>query len=391
LTLTLLRARLHLIPVYLQWLSMLAKDKKDTMPYRIGLVGVRRGSSLIRPFEIFPETEIAALCDLDEQRLADTAKALAVPDAHLYSRYEDLLNAPLDIIVIGTPIQVHARQSIQAMESGKHVLSEVTAAWTLAECQQIIDTAQRSGQIYMMAENTCYYHYIRQWKTWLERGRLGEIFYAESEYIHNIQNLLRDATSGEAYWRIHRPPIYYCSHSLGPLLMLMQDRITAACGLHMGYGILPDLGPGALNMEVALFKTQKGAVIKLLRSQVAYREPPMHYYSLYGTKGSLENDRAGGHQGVGQGKLYVHGEHDPKTGFQTIDCPISDPHAPAEARSGGHGTTEYFLVRDFIDAVNQNRPAPIDAVRAAEFTAPGICAHESALKGGQWVDVPQFQ
>jgi predicted dehydrogenase len=360
------------------------------MPYRVGLVGARRGSSLVRPFELFPETEIAALCDLDERRLADTAKALKLPDDQLYTSYDALLNAPLDMIVIGTPIQLHAQQSIQALESGKHVLSEVTAAWTLDECQGIIDAARRSGKHYMMAENNCYLHYIRQWRQWIAAGRLGDIFYAESEYIHNIQHLLRDATTGDAFWRIHRPPIFYCSHSLGPLLMLMEDRIVAASGLHMGYGIMPDLGPGCLNMEVALFKTQKGAVIKLLRSQVAYREPPIHYYSLYGAKGVIENDRAGGHQHVGRGKLYVHGEHDPKVGLTAIECPISDPTAPPEALAGGHGTTEYFLVRDFIDAVAHNRRPPIDAVRAAEFTAPGICAHESALQGGAWVHVPTF-
>jgi predicted dehydrogenase len=360
------------------------------MAYRVGLVGVRRGSSLVRPFELFPETEIAALCDLDERRLADTAKALEVPDEQLYTHYEDLLNAPLDMVVVGTPIQHHAKQSIQALESGKHVLSEVTAAWTLDECQAIVDAARRSDRAYMMAENNCYLHYIRQWQQWIAAGRLGEIFYAESEYIHNIQHLLADKTTGEAFWRIHRPPIYYCSHSLGPLLMLMDDRIVAASGLHMGYGIMPDLGPGCLNMEVALFKTQKGAVIKLLRSQVAYREPPMHYYSLYGAKGSIENDRAGGHHGVGKGKLYVHGEQTPQSGYAVIDCPISDPAAPPEALSGGHGTTEYYLVRDFIDAVKHKRQPPIDAVRAAEFTAPGICAHESALKAGEWVEVPPF-
>lgn len=360
------------------------------MPYRVGLVGARRGSSLIRPFELFAETEIAALCDLNEQRLADTARALEVPDDQLYTRYEDLLNAPLDVIVIGTPIQQHASQAIQALESGKHVLSEVTAAWTLAECQGIIEAARASGKVYMMAENCCYLHFIRQWQQWIAAGRLGDIFYAESEYIHNIQHLLRDPNTGDAFWRIHRPPIYYCSHSLGPLLMLMNDRITAASGLHLGYSIMPDLGPGCLNMEVALFKTQKGAVIKLLRSQVAYREPPMHYYSLYGSKGTIENDRAGGHQGVGQGKLYIHGEHDPQAGLVALACPISDPDAPLEALSGGHGTTEYFLVRDFIDAIRHNRQPPIDAVRAAEFTAPGICAHESALQGGAWVDVPPF-
>jgi len=361
------------------------------MSYRVGLIGARRGSSLVRPFETFPETAITALCDLDEAQLNATAQALEVEEQQLFTRYEDLLASNIDIVVIGTPIQFHAEQAIQAMEAGKHVLSEVTAAYTLEDCQRLIDTARRTGQTYMMAENTCYYHFIRQWQSWVSQGRLGNIFYAEAEYIHNIQHLLRDEASGANFWRMNRPPIYYCSHSLGPLLMLMDDFIVQAMGLHTGFGIMADRGPGCLNMEVALFKTQKGAVIKLLRSQVAYREPPMHFYSLYGTKGSLENDRAGGHQEVSKGKLYIHGEQDPQTGAMVIDCPISDPNAPPAALGGGHGTTEYYLVRDFINAIQSGGKPPIDAVRAAEFTAPGICAHESAMQGGAWVDVPHFR
>lgn len=360
------------------------------MKYRVGLVGARRGSSLVRPFQIFPETEITALCDLDQQRVADVAASLQVPERNLFTNYEDFVaNAPVDIVVVGTPIQFHAEQAIKAMEAGKHVLSEVTAAYKVEDCQRIIDTVKRTGKIYMLAENNCYLHYMREWQSWIRQGRLGAIHYAEAEYIHNIQHLLVDQSSGESFWRIHRPPIYYCSHSLGPLLMLMEDRIVAATCLHTGYSTMADLGPGCLNMEVALFRTQKGAAIKVLRSQVARREPPMHYFVLYGTKGTVENDRAG-EFGNTTGKLYIEGEHDRKQGFQVIDCPSSDPAAPPEAKLGGHGTTEYFLVRDFIDAVVQNRRPPIDAVKAAEMTAPGICAHESALNNGQWMDVPLF-
>lgn len=356
------------------------------MTYKVGLVGARRGSSLVQPFTLFPETQVVALCDVDEQRVAGVAEELGVDDRSVYTRYEAFLEAPIDIVVVGTPIQFHADQSIQALESGKHVLSEVTAAYTLEDCQRIIDAARRSGRTYMMAENQCFLHFIRQWKAWIDAGRLGDITYAEAEYIHNIQHLLVDQQSGESFWRIHRPPIYYCTHSLGPLLMLMDDRIVRAMGLHTGYGIMPDLGPGCLNMEVALFQTEKGAVIKMLRSQVAYREPPMHYYSLYGTKGSVENNRGGHHDT--QGRLTVRDENNGQ--LQEIVCLASDPAAPAEAYRGGHGTTEYFLVREFLDALLHNTPPPIDAVKAAQWTAPGICAHESAMNGGEWVDVPQY-
>ena len=190
--------------------------------YKIGLVGANRGSGLVHPFSVFAETEIAALCDLDPARLADAGQYYQVDDKALFTSYADFLNTDIDVVVIGTPIQLHAEQAIAAMEAGKHVLSEVTAAWTIEQCEQIVNTVKRTQQVYMLAENMCYQHFIREWKTWIDAGRLGDIFYAEAEYIHDIKELLWDESSGEAFWRLERPPIYYCSHSLGPLLMLMD-------------------------------------------------------------------------------------------------------------------------------------------------------------------------
>lgn len=358
--------------------------------YRVGIVGVRRGGNLLNQFTAFPVVEITALCDLLEERLAAVGKLYNVPDHFLFTDYEAFLEAPIDIVVVSTPIQIHADQVIKSLESGKHVLSEVTAAWTIEQCEQIVNTVKRTGKIYMLAENNCYYHFIREWKKWIGQGRLGKIFYAESEYMHDIQNLIRDEKTGETFWRVERPPIYYCSHNLGPLLYLMEDRVIQACGLHTGYNILLDLGPGCLSMEVALFKTQKGSVIKILRSQVAYRWPPMEFYCLYGTKGYVENGRAGGWERT-EGKLFVIDEMFREVGHQIIDCSVSDPQAPPEALRGGHNVSaEYYMIRDFIEAVNNNTRPPLDVIKAMDMTLPGICAHESAMNGGSWIDVPLF-
>ena len=80
-----------------------------------------------------------------------------------------------------------------------------------------------------------------------------------------------------------------------------------------------------------------------------------------------------------------------QTGAEEIACPTIDPNAPPEAHHGGHGTSEYFMVQDFIAAIDNNMKAPIDAVRAVEFTAPGIVAHDAAMQSGVWLDVPQFR
>jgi len=78
----------------------------------------------------------------------------------------------------------------------------------------------------------------------------------------------------------------------------------------------------------------------------------------------------------------------------TIDTPRADTLAPKEAFQGGHGTIEYYLVRDFIDALNvgKRRPPVNDVIRAMDMTVPGICAHEAAMAAdGKWVDVPLFE
>ena len=354
--------------------------------WKVGIVGLSRGRGFVNVFSVHPRVEVTALCDVDEDKLAQTGGGFRLPDAQLFTNFDDFLNAPMDIVMIATPIRFHGEQTIQSVESGKHVLCEQTAAYTMEECEAIVTAVKRTGMTYMMAENYCYFHYVREWRKLIEQGKLGQIFYAEGEYIHEIINLLVDPKTGGYYWRHERPPIWYCAHTLGPLLLLMDDRIVKACGLTSGFTKMPEYKDhlGFLDIEVGLFRTEKGAIVKILRSQVASR-PHMVWYSLYGTKGHLENPRD-----RGDGLYYVEGEMDKREGGESFPCPIVDPDAPEEAKKGGHGTSEYYMIRDFLDAVEQGVRPPIDVIRSMDFTVPGIVAHESAMKGGQWMDVPLF-
>lgn len=357
--------------------------------YKAGAVGLSRGGGLINALATHPDVEIAALCDLNESTLAHLAASFEVPDTQLYTEFHHFVNAPVDIVVVATPIEYHAEQSIEAMENGKHVLCEQTVAYTIDDCARLVDTVKRTGQVYMMGENYCYFDYVRQWRKWVEQGKLGEIFYAEGEYLHEIAHLLVDPETGKRYWRSRRAPIWYCAHTLGPLLTLMDDRIVKATGAHAGRHTFPEESIAFLDMEVGLFKTQKGAVIKILRSQVANRHPEMIFYSLYGTKGFVETGREGG-WGTTTGRAFFADEMTKEQGSQAIDCPPVDANAPPEALKGGHGTSEYYMIRDFVGAIESNTRPPIDVVRAVDFTIPGICAHEAAMQGGIWIDVPLF-
>ncbi|MGD9494942.1 MAG: Gfo/Idh/MocA family protein [Armatimonadota bacterium] len=362
--------------------------------WKVGIAGLRRGRGFVSVFAAHPQVKVTALCDINEDTLADLGAAFELPDSALFTDYEDFVGADADVVMIATPIRFHAPQTIAALEAGKHVLCEQTAAYTVEDCQRIVETVKRTGRSYMMAENYCYFHYIRQWREIIRQGKLGPIFYAEAEYVHEIEHLLVNEETGEFYWRHERPPIWYCAHCLGPLLTLMEDRIVAASGSTSGFHKHPEYRdhPGFLDVEVGLFRTEKGAIVKITRSQVAPRYPHMVYYSLYGTRGYVENGRDGSNT---KGYLWIEGETpDDERGqrcAQVIDCSTVDPDAPEEAQRGGHGTSEYYMIRDFLDALEAGVQPPIDVVRSMDFTVPGIIAHESAMSDGNWREVPRFE
>jgi predicted dehydrogenase len=231
---------------------------------------------------------------------------------------------------------------------------------------------------------------VRQWKKRVEAGKLGQIFYAEGEYIHEITRLLIDPTTGERHWRHTRAPIWYCGHTLGPLLTLMDDRVVRATGAQAGRHKHPNGTVAFIDMEVGLFQTAKGAVIKILRSQVAPRYHDMVFYSLYGTKGFVETGREGGWRGT-RGRMYLEDDMPKEGGAVEVDCSTVDPAAPTEALQGGHGTSEYYMLRDFVTSIQRDTPPPIDVYRSVDMTIPGILAHESAMAGGKWIDVPDFR
>lgn len=216
----------------------------------------------------------------------------------------------------------------------------------------------------------------------VRQGRLGKITYAEAEYIHDIAELRR-TEDGKPTWRAFLPPIHYCTHSLGPILSLVNDRCMTAVGMHTGSNV--DTEFGTIDMEVGLFRTEKGAVVKVLVGFSVVRRPGFHYYSVYGTRGCLEKKRDGeGTIAFFDDIPHLHG---------MVEIPISTVHrnVPAWATSAGHGSAEYAMVTAFIRAIIEDWEPPVDVYKALDYTVPGICAHLSAEQGGKLVEIPDFR
>jgi predicted dehydrogenase len=346
---------------------------------KVGMVGIGRATSYGSIFAQNARAEVTALCDINEENLAISGRDFGLKDSQLFSNYDSFINTDVDIVVIGTPIPYHAEQAVKALERDKHVLCEVTAADNIEGCEKIVKAAKRSKGKYMLAENCVYMHFAMEWKKFVEQGRLGKIHYAEADYVHDIRELVIDK------WRAKRAPIHYCSHSLGPILYWMDDYIVRATASGNKATIIENAGPGAIDMQVALFETKKGSTIKVLRSSVAPRHPMMGAYSIYGTKGFLETGRTN-YDNIGiryfEGIDTVNGRN--------ITVSSSEIDVPKVAHLGGHGTSEYYLVSDFLDAIENDRTPPIDYIKGMDMTVPGLIANEAAMQGSVWLDVPRL-
>jgi len=342
---------------------------------KVGVVGLRRGLSLLRMFAVQKDVRVVAGCDVNENQLARVEKEFEKG----YTDYDEFLGHDMDIVVVATPMPFHVKHSVAALESGRHVMCEVIIANSMDECESLVKAVEKSKKKYMLAENCCYWYFVEKWRELVADGKIGNPIYAEAEYVHDTRSLMRDS-EGNLTWRARRPPIHYCTHSMGPLLSIMDDRCISAVGMDTGVNVAPDLG--AIDMEVGLFRTEKGRVIKILRGAAIEREPAFHYYSIYGTEGCLETAR---------GKDQTFGHFKGSGGMSELPYKRNHPGAPDAAAGGGHGTCEYFMVKAFVDSIVNDTKPPIDVYTGLDFSLPGFCAHISAQQGGKVVDIPDFR
>jgi predicted dehydrogenase len=351
---------------------------------RVGWAGLGpRGRDLIANALWVPETEIAAICDRDPAALASCRSWLArggkgagpVP----YGDFASMLASDIDAVVIATEVSLHAPMAIQALDAGKHVLSEVPAITSIEDAARLRTAARRSGRTFMLGENVCYWAFIEEWRGMYREGRIGKAWYAEAEYLHDVAHLMRDA-EGRPTWRSRLNAIQYLTHDLGPLLYIMDDRCVSVSGFAPTYNPIPEHSTGTPN-EIGIFRTAKGALIKVLAAFGIQREPATHNFCLYGSEGTLETTRDGSYMTHAYFKAA-----DGNVALQTIATGISHDDVPAELLQS-HGGADYWMMRDFVVSVLAGTPPRVGIELAIDMSIPGIYAHRSQEQGGIPIDI----
>lgn len=354
---------------------------------KLGVVGLGRGIQSVLDILSEPDVKLTAICDKDpekiEQAKAVLAKDAGVTEYECYTDYEEFLRADTDAVVIATYANLHVPFVIKALNAGKHVISEIPAVNSLEEAKALKNAVAAHPELkYMCGENDCFLGFIEAWKTMYDEGKFGDIVYAEAEYLHStdFREFSEEKTPKE-HWRSYNPAIKYCTHDLGPLLYIMNDRCVSVSCMVPDTVYNPYIERVAEN-GVALFKTAKGAVIRILICFGAY-VGYTHNYAMYGTRGMIEVDKS-------KPRLEAHSL------AMLSDIPGSFNHKidiPVTCSTGTDGGTHHMgldrkMMRAFLNCIIKDERPPIDVDLAIRMALPGVFAHESYLNGGSAVAIP---
>jgi predicted dehydrogenase len=363
---------------------------------RIGVAGGRFGASFC--WHEHPNCTVAAVTDLRADRLANLVETY-----HCDQTYESLekmvLADDIDAVAVFTPAPDHVRHAELVLNSGKHVISAVPAAMNLEECASLIDTVKRTGLTYMMAETSYYVQEVMTARKWFQEGRFGDLFCCEAEYHHDgLEGLWFE--DGQWTWRHGFPPMHYPTHSTAMLAGVTGERLTeVSC---IGWGDNDPILKGnpyqnPFWSETALFKTDRGHACRIavywkvaaggcerahwFGDKMSFFMPTPNGMGavVRSRSGNIEKDSGGFDRSAAEKQDY---EQD--LWWKTDMLPEPLRH------DSGHGGSHTFLTHEFIDSLVSGRRPSIDVFTAVAYTAPGIVAHQSALKGGEQMKVPDF-
>ena len=353
---------------------------------KLGVVGLKRGAYVAWTLIGDKNVVIRAIADSDPETLKackEDYEKNGVKDFLCFDSIEELLKSDVDAVYIATDKPLHTKHTVMALEAGKHVLSEIPVIETLEEVKILRDAVKAHPELkYMAGENCFYWAFIEAWKKMREDGKFGDILYAESEYLHATHPDEIKPYSPENHWRRYNPAITYLTHNLGPLLYIMDDYcVSVSCMVPTASKYNPYRDGG--ENGVAIFKTAKGAVIRILIGFGMYVGYD-HNFALYGTRGTVLTDKTKPlEEATSFAKLY----EIPDTFEKFFEIPVKLSNT---GDVYGHGGVDARMIRDFIKCIIDDTDPPIDVDMGIRISLPGIIANESAKRGGKLLEIPKI-
>ena len=397
----------------------------------IGVIGTGlRGQWVLWLMAKYPEVDIVSICDIDEEMIQSALKILkdaGKPEPKVYKNGDEdfrnmLVNEALDGVYIATPWEWHAQMSLEAMNAGVNVGTEVPAAITVDDCWNLVDTSEKTGKFCMIMENVCYRRDVIAVLNMVRQGLFGELLHCQGGYQHDLRHVkFNDGVQpygggvefgkkgySESEWRtqhsIDRNGDLYPTHGLGPVstmldinrgnrMVYLTSTATQSRGLH---NYIVKLGgkfhPNAKvefklgDIVTTVIKCANGQTIMLSHDTNSPRPYSLNF-RVQGTEGIWMRDND---------SIYIEGrspkEHvwESEEGYMTeYDHPLWK-RFEEQASGSGHGGMDFFILRAFIESIKQNVPPPIDVYDAVSLSVICPLSEESISNNSASVEIPDF-
>jgi len=354
---------------------------------RVGVVGLgHRGRELLKLSAEFETVQIVASCDIlkrnwyEKQWLSDAPLSDMFPDTVFYEDYDKMLDeADLDVVIVETGADIHAEFCIKALDKNINVLSDIPNVANLKEAEALWQASLRTKATISTGANPNYQKFTFLLNDFYKKGLLGNPYCMEAEYIHWSLpgSVERKALNENGDWRKLLIPIRYCTHSLGPLLTILDEPLRKCSCFGTGYHSDEPAEIKKDDMMCAQFQTDSGVVVRLMRNGRCRAQVQHHNYRVFGTEGYIERMERMGRQVIRYNSM-----RELDTSMKEIGGENMPPEYAGNPKAVGHDGMDYAMLDYFFKGL-QNGVAAIPLKQGLEMTLPGIYAEESAKRGGE--------
>lgn len=407
----------------------LGKESKNSK-LRLGFIGVGlRGTWHLQNSLRRKDVEIVAICDTDPARLEICQQHIADADQRKAKEfgkgdydYRNLLElSKLDAVIISTPWLWHTPMTVDAMKAGKYAGVEVSAATSLAECWDLVNTHEETGTHMMILENVNYRRDVMAVLNMVRQHVFGEMIHYRCGYQHDLRAVkfnngeqpygggveFGEKAASEAQWRtlhsLKRNADLYPTHGVGPIaayadinrgnrFMSLTSQASKSRGLH-NY-LVKEGGPDHPNARLkwklgdvvtTTIETANGETI-IVTHDTNLPRPYSLGFRVQGTQGLWEVDG---------NRIYIEGQSEPHRWdeadewLEKYDHPLWKKFGD-DAEGAGHGGMDFFVLNAFIESAKRNIAPPMDAYDAAAWSAITPLSEVSIANNGEVQDFPDF-
>ncbi|OAM88129.1 Gfo/Idh/MocA family oxidoreductase [Termitidicoccus mucosus] len=393
---------------------------------RVGVIGLGRGGSLVRDMAGLDFVEIAALCDLRQDRVeralahiragSSAQPRLYVGDERAWEKLVDQDN--LDVVYVATPWEWHVPMAVRAMERGRHAFVEVSAAVTVDECWELVDTSERTQRHCVILENCCYGQSELFVLNLVRQGVFGELKHAECAYIHELRDMLFNLDSEGNWRRAYHKKLdgnLYPTHGLGPVARYLgigrgdqfKSIVSVSSGEHGLSKWLREKNPNAGrhageryrcgDINTSIIKTELGRTIMVQHDVVSPR-PYSRINALSGTDATFFDYPARlaldepARLDLGLKSKNSHawlGNEDMAKMRERFTHPLVR-ELWAKAKGAGHGGMDYLMNHRLLDCVRRGATPDLTVYDAAAWSSILELSVRSVGQDGAPVTIPDF-